>query len=160
MKYRKDRRSVAQFRKDIQESSQIEQELMEVYVSDLSKRRGVKYTFKDNGCDNTGKLLEDRNVTTDPDFLLITPSGIKHKIEIKFSRPDKEDFHLKDDQLKAMYRHDCCLIMFMGIDTPNRRYCVIKPDKFMEILEKAPKKVIWSKDARRLLVKDFEWFSC
>lgn len=160
MKYRKDKRTREQFKRDIEESTKIERVLMELYTADLSRRRGIKYTFEDNGCDNSGKLLADKHVTTDPDFLLITPAGKRHKIEIKFSRPDKEDFHLKDDQLRAMQKHACALVVFMGTETPNRRYCVIKPDQFPIILEKCPKKVLWSKDARQLMTKDFEWFPC
>lgn len=157
--YRRDNRSVKQFAKDIKESTAIESKLMAVYVSDLSSRRNGKYKIEDHGVDNTGKLLSDKKVNTKADFVLITPEGKRHKIEIKFSRPHCDVFHLKAGHLISYIKQDCCIVMFMGIESKNPCYCIIRPKEMQKILDTAKYISLWGKQQVQLPIGNFEWYS-
>ncbi len=160
MNYRKDNRTKNQFANDIIECTKIERELMCLYVDDLNKRKGgLVYTFIDNGIDNSGKLIEkDREVTTKADFLLKKAKGKDRAIEIKFCRKDFKIFHLKTSQLKSYIKQDCCVVMFMGIDTENIRYTILTPLDMQAVLDGYPDVFFWGKKQKRLPIKDFNWF--
>jgi len=154
-KYRKDKRTDEQFAQDILDCTSIEQKLMQLYVDDLNKRKGGGYTFAAHGVDNKGKLIkDDKKVSTKADFL-VTKNGISHKIEIKFSRPNNIDFHIKRSQLESYVKQDCCIIMFMGTDTDQIRYCIMLPQNYPHYLEHGQKKLLWGKDVIRFLIDDF-----
>lgn len=159
MKYRRDSRSEEQFAKDIEECSLLEQRLIKSYINDLSLRKGKTYSYKNNGVDNTGKLIEDdKKVTTAADFIIITPEGNEYAAEIKFSKPERSYWHLKISQLVSYEKQNCCVIMFMGIETNNCRYTIILPQDIPNILQTAYKTNLWYKPVVRLFNKDFTWY--
>lgn len=159
MKYRKDSRSEKQFAKDIKECSTIENRLINAYINDLSNRKGKKYSYRDNGVDNTGELIkDDKKVTTDADFVIITPEGKEYLAELKFSKPDTNRFHIKINQLISYEKQNACLVMFMGIETDNCRYTIILPQDIPNILKTAYRTNLWYKPVVRLFNKDFTWY--
>jgi len=160
LNYRKDNRTKNQFADDIIECTKIERELMNIYVDDLNKRKGAYiYTFVDNGIDNSGKLIEnDKEITTSADFKLKKIKGRDRLIEIKFCRKDLNVFHLKTSQLKSYIRQDCCVVMFMGIDTENIRYTILKPSDMEAVLLGYKDVFFWGKKQKRLPIKDFNWY--
>lgn len=157
-KYRKDARSEDEFKDDIAECTRIESQLMSIYVNDLGRRTNKKYTFADNGIDNSGEYHADNKITSDADFILYTPEKKSHLIEIKFSRPDCSRFHLKVSQIKSYIKQDCCIIMFMGIDTEQSRYTIITPKDMINIQNTAEEISLWYKQVYRLKTKDFIWY--
>lgn len=132
---------------------------MKAYVADLSSRRGCKYKIEDHGVDNSGKLLADKDVNTNADFLLITPDGRKHKIEIKFCRPDVDKFHLKVGQLNSYIKQDSCIVMFKSINDAKIAYCIIKPKEMAKLLDTCKRITLWGKQQIQVLTKDFTWYS-
>ena len=131
---------------------------MQVYVDDLSARRKKPYKIIDHGVDNSGKLLGDKQVNTKADFLLVTDDNTQFKIEIKFSRPFNDVFHLKVGQLNSYIKQDCCIVMFNGINTDKPAYCIIKPKEMGKILDTARRISLWGKQQVQLPAKDFTWY--
>lgn len=159
MNYRKDRRSVEQFAKDIKESSLIERELMTLYVNWLNaKAGGSQYTFEDFGCDNSGELIkEEGKVNTKADFLL-RKNGIRpRRIEIKYCKRDLPVFHLKISQLVSYTKNDVCIVNWMGIDTPNRRFCIITPTQIQDLLDNGKRFNFWQKPCIQIKTEDCTW---
>ncbi len=157
LSYRKDSRNQETFEADIKAGASIERHLIKAYISDLNKRKGGGYSYLDNGCDNTGEFLEDHKVTTDADFIILK-GKTKYKAEIKFSRPTVNSFHLKEHQLRSYIKQDCCIIMFNGVDDPDKiAYTILYPKNFQEYLENGEKKRFWGKDCIRFKTGNFEW---
>jgi hypothetical protein len=131
---------------------------MNAYVQDLSSRRSKAYKVIDHGVDNSGELLADHQVNTNADFMLQTPDGQKFKIEIKFSRPRNDVFHLKVGHLISYIKQDSCIVMFNGIETEKPSYCIIKPKEMSKILDTAKRITLWGKQQVQLPEKDFVWY--
>ncbi len=157
--YRKDTRSDATFKKDIEESSLLENLLIRIYVADLCRQKKANYTIVATGCGPDGQLLSDKEVTTRCDFTLVTPSGQLRKIDIKYSRPNVSRFHLKESHLRSYIKQDTAIVMFMGIETENVTYTVIRPKEQEQLLKTGQKVSLWGKDQIRCLVSDFTWRS-
>jgi len=165
MQYRKDNRTTEQFAADIKECTSIESFLMKLYVKWLNEnkvRNNIPYTHIDNGINNTGDLIrEDNDVDTRADFVLKREGRPDRLIDIKFCRKDYNRFHLKINQIKSYIKNDVCIINFMGIMSPNRRFCIIPPMALQEHLNK--KEIIlfepWGyKEVLRFLENEFEWY--
>lgn len=162
--YRYDNRSESEFARHISECHKIERTLMKYYVNYLNrnKRKDTKYSFKDNGCDNTGNLIKnDKKVTTDADFLLLREGMPDRKIDIKFSKKDGTAFHLKVNQLKQYIKNDVCIICFCDAHGPNTRFCIITPAMQRQMLN-AGKFIKFPQWGNKLVVKclnsEHDWF--
>jgi hypothetical protein len=164
--YRFDNRSKEQFASDIAKCTAVEKELMIFYVDWLNKNlkdKGQVYTFTDNGIDNSGKLLADNEVDSRPDFVLHSPKGKKHFIEIKFSIKSNPKFHIKMNHVRRCIDEDICIVMFMDIEGKNKRFCILTPSKFKKLLED-PSRIVefkpWGyKECLRILDGDVDWNS-
>lgn len=160
-KFRFDNRSKAQFSKDIKECTSIERGLMQDYIKYLNNRPNAKheYTFIDYGVDNSGNFLESSKVNTKADFLLKHPNQKDRHIEIKFCRKDNSAFHLKIHQIQQYIKKDVAIVNWMGIDTPNKRFCILTPVIMQELL-KSGKRVFfkpWMKECIKIENKDMVW---
>ena len=131
MTYRFDKRSPQKFKSDIKTCTLIERKLMQVYVDWLNAGGGEhagKYTFHDNGVDNSGEFIADNSkIHCGADFILKTAGGKDKKIEIKFCRKDLPEFHLKSKQIDRYIENDVCIINFMSVEANNPRFCIITP---------------------------------
>lgn len=159
---RQDNRSIAQFRKDIKECTSIELSLMREYVKFLneSKDRGDRpYFFEDHGVDNTGAFIaNERMVNCKADFLLKRSGQNDRKIEIKFCRDEKSVFHLKIHQIKKYIQDDVCIVNWMGIDTQNRKFCILTPAILKESLDSGKKINFWQKPCIQYKCEDYKWY--
>lgn len=139
---RKDNRTTKQFAKDIKECTKIERTLMTMYVDWLNSKvtDENKYTFVDNGVDNSGKYIaKDHKVTMDADFLLLRKGRPAYKIEIKFCRTENKNFHLKTSQLEYYIQNNVAVVNFMDVDGANPRFCILKPDDLAQWMEHGEK---------------------
>ncbi len=160
MNYRKDKRTVEQFAQDIKDCSYIEKDLMILYVSWLNRNpaRVADYWFEDFGCDNSGELIkEEGKVSTKADFLLHKPGFADRRIEIKFSRKDNETFHFKLNQLRSYVKNDVCIVNWMGIDTPNKRFCIYTPAQIKQLIASGDQVIFWDKPCIRIQSEGCKW---
>lgn len=159
--FRFDNRSKEQFSKDIKECTSIERLLMEDYVKYLNSRLNKKnhYKFIDHGVDNSGEFLEAKKVVTKADFLLTHPNQPDRKIEIKFCRKNNSVFHLKIHQLESYIKKDVAIVNWMGIDTPEKRFCILTPQMMKDLLTNGKRIFFkpWMKECIRIENKDMEW---
>lgn len=159
--YRLDSRTKEQFAEDIKAATLQERELMRYYVSWLNKTKGkgeIIYSFTDHGVDNSGEYLEPGTAHTAADFILHKKGGKDKKIEIKFCRPERPEFNFKVAQLEKYVRNDVCIINFMGVETPNRRFCIFTPATLKEALASGERKRFWHKDCIRFKTSGQKWF--
>jgi hypothetical protein len=134
--YRFDKRTKEQFIEDIKNATKVEQALMKYYVGWLNRhnKRAKSYTYRDNGIDNSGKFLEKADSRAD--FCLDTPSGKSHLIEIKFSRKENKNFHIKVTHVNRCITDDVCVVVFMDVDGENKRFCILTPDMLRHMMTK------------------------
>lgn len=159
--YRKDNRTLSQFKKDIKESSLTERKLMNLYLDFLNSKvtDNNYYYYLDNGIDNSGEFISnDKKVTSDPDFLLCRQGNPNHKIEIKFCKPDTDRFHLKLGHIKRCIKEDVCIINWMGIETENRRFCILTPKELKYWLKNGYHTSMWSKPCIRIMNSKVTWY--
>lgn len=155
MSSRQDNRTTDQFKQDIKNCTMLERKLMQAYVDWLNTKvpGEDKYTFTDNGVDNTGEYIADpKKVTLDADFLLRRSGRPAYKIDIKFCRTENRYFHLKIGQLENYIQNNVAIVNFMDVDGPNPRFCILKPTDLAEWLEHGPKVKFWSKPCIRFKV--------
>jgi hypothetical protein len=135
-RYRQDWRTTEQFQSDIKDSTKLERKLMAAYVTWLNSRirDENKYSFDDYSAGNDGEFIEDGKVTCDADFLLRRSGRPAYKIDIKFCKPNKDCFHLKVNQLESYIQNNVAIVNFMGVNTDNPRFCILKPDELAEWL--------------------------
>lgn len=159
--YSFDSRTKAEFAKDIKDATAIESKLMKSYVLwlNFNRRAEPSYFFINNGIDNTGKYIADRQkVKAHADFLLCRVGRSPRKIDIKFCRKDYKSFHLKVNQLTKYLKDDVCIVNWMGIETPNRRFCIIRPKEIAKLLKTGRRKRKWSKDVIEIYNTEVEWY--
>lgn len=157
--YRFDKRTEQEFVNDIAEATSIEKGLMELYVDDLNRRQGNLYSYSNHGVDNSGNYIPDiKHVNSKADFILHKRGSRDRLIEIKFSKPTTSTFHLKVSQLESYIKQDCCIVMFMGVDSENCSYTILLPKNYRNYIDAGEKKRMWGKDCIRFKVKDFTWY--
>lgn len=162
MNYRRDKRTVEQFAQDISECTQVERTLMKEYVDWLNSRQEDKslYSFQNYGVDNSGELIvEDSKVSTKADFILHKKNYPSRRIEIKFCREEKPYFHLKVNQIKSYIKQDVCIVNYMGVNTSNKKFCILTPSVMENLLKTGQKVVFWQKDCIRIPIKDVMWYN-
>ena len=131
LEFRRDNRTEEKFAEDISHYTSGENKWAEIFSTEL-KERGYQVEYRDNGVDNTGKLITGR-VNSNPDFVFII-NGIEYKIEIKTS-PFKElpvpFLTYKVDALTT------CIDQNAHVVTANPNwFCKFKPDFAKDILDK------------------------
>lgn len=120
---------------------------MEIYVDWLNSRGGKTYQFVDHGCGPDGTLLENDQVNTKADFLLIAENQDPRKIEIKFNRKPSGQFHLKTAQMRSYIKNDVYVVVFSGISnkTGIARFCILTPNILQIELDKGKEILFWNK---------------
>lgn len=156
-KYRFDNRSEDEFKKDIKDSTMMERSLFFMWLDLVEKETGSRPKFTDTGCGNDGEFLEDKKVTTDPDF---TVDGYG-EVEVKFSKPMiTTNFHLKANQMKSYCKRNATILMVNGSGEEIPVFTLLKPEALEAIVEECKcinfKGFGW-KQAYRIPVKRFLW---
>lgn len=127
--YRFDYRSEEQFVRDIKSRTLEERALFECWLDLIEKETGNRPAFKDTGCGKDGNLLQDNEVSTDPDFD-VNGFGL---VEVKFSKPKiKDNFHLKVSQVKQYLKKNVTILMVNGSDT-TPEFTMLKADALKNI---------------------------
>lgn len=153
MSYRRDNRSLKQFRKDIKNGTETEKEILERW---LTAQDVTHDAYSDTGCCNKGEYLQDHQVNMDADFHV---EGIG-RLEIKFSRPMVDRLHLKCSQVKSYLKQDAAILLVNGWETDSPVYTIIRPQVLQaksEKWESGPFKGFGYKRAYRLYVSEFIW---
>lgn len=126
--YRMDNRTVEQFAKAIEQGSQTERDIIERYVQQFDRKWGVRLVVIDNGCDNTGKLLNYREVNTKADFLL---NG--EPFEVKFNNSLMCKFRFKAEQLESYLKQGATVLWVNGYRTQSPMYTILEQDDMERI---------------------------
>lgn len=158
MSYRKDFRSDEEFRRDIKAGALAEKQILERWLNVVEKETGTRPAFTDNGCDNSGEYLEERDVTLDADYS-VEGYGL---IEVKFANPKLHTtFHLKVDQVDRILQDESKILFANGWATKNETmFALITPDELGAAILRS-RQVPWhgfgGKMAYRLKVNHFHW---
>jgi len=157
MNYRFDSRSEEEFKKDIKDRTMEERSLFLLWLDLIERETGVRPKYTDTGCGKKGDLLEDKQVSTEPDFNV---EGYG-KVEVKFAKPNLlKVFHLKENQVRSYHKNNAIILMVNGADDPIPTFTILKPDALKRIMESC-KVVPWKgfgwKPAYRINIKDFIW---
>lgn len=157
MNYRYDNRSEDQFKKDIKSRTREERRLFLLWLDLIEHTTGTRPKYNDTGCGQTGELLQDSQVSMDPDFHV---EGYG-KVEVKFSKPLlNKFFHLKAAQVKSYHKDNATILMINGSDEPQPQYTMLKPAALADIM--ATCKIIpWTgfggKPSYKIPVDKFVW---
>jgi len=155
--YRFDDRSKEQFEKDIKNHTMEERALFLLWLDLVEKETGTRPKYKDTGCGKSGDFLEDKEVSTDPDFKV---EGYG-EIEVKFAKPLlTRSFHLKINQVRSYHKKGATILMVNGADEEVPTFTMLKP-KALAAIMKDCKQVPWKgfgyKMSYRIAVKRFVW---
>jgi len=120
--YRKDVRTDAEFKRDINSRSKKEKFLVDVFTKEL-EFRGSTVEMIDNGVDNSGKVIKG-NTTTAADYLA-TIDGEKVELEVKNS-PVEHKCTFKVFLLEKYVEAGASILLFYN--TGNINYDVTKMD--------------------------------
>jgi len=155
--YRFDERSEKQFKRDIKDHTMAERALFLLWLDLIERETGTRPDFEDTGCGKNGEFLEDKQVSTEPDF---TVDGYG-QVEVKFAKPLlTRTFHLKVNQVKQYHKKGATILMVNGSDEEVPEFTMLKPealDRIMKEYKVVPWKGFGFKPAYRIPVKDFIW---
>lgn len=157
MGYREDNRSRKQFKEDIRNGTRIESEIIHMYAEYFEERYGLHVDVKDNGCDNSGKYMRDKDIDTRADFLLND-----RPVEVKFNNTKLEFFHFKKQQLDSYLEQGAVILWVNGWDTKRPRFTILRRQQLLSIKKRS--KLInfagWGgKKCYRLYTEDYNWYS-
>ena len=130
--YRLDGRSEEEFKKDIKSRTLQERQLFLMWLDYLENNTGKRPEFKDNGCGQAGEYLEDKDVSTDPDFEV---EGYG-QVEVKFANPLlTRDFHLKANQVRSYCESGALILMINGAKEDIPQFTLLKNDTLKDIMD-------------------------
>lgn len=157
MGYRQDGRDEETFRRDIKKSTIAEGKILRKWLDYLERETGIRPDFRDNGCDNSGKLLSDQEVNAAADYA-VDGYGL---VEVKFSYPKLERFfHLKVGQVRRILKDKAYLLFANGWRTRNPTFCLVSPER-LRVVTQGLKEIPWQgfggKMSYRISVKRFRW---
>ena len=157
--YRFDNRSPEEFARDIKSRTMEERAIFLLWLDFVEHDTGHRPSYKDTGCGQTGDVLEDHEVSSDPDFY-VDGYGL---VEVKFSKPMlKKFFHLKSSQVRQYCKKDTTILMVRGTDSQNPLFTMLKPNALKEITKDC-KEINWQgfggKLSYRIPVDRFVWRS-
>lgn len=128
MDYRKDVRDDTQFKEDILRWHRVENDIAAVFQQILTKVFRRPVYISPTGCDMTGRYLEDKDVTTAPDFLIHFPGREKYgrHLEIKAAAESLSVFHFKVDQIHQYNKRypGTLILMVRGTSTDHPTFTI------------------------------------
>lgn len=153
--YRKDNRTIEEFQKDIKYGNETEQKIIEKYKEKIQKEQGKTLQIVNNGCDNSGELLSEEEVTLDADYKMEDLP-----LEVKFNNNFCNVFHIKESQLKSYIKQKANVLWVNGYTTKTPEYKVLSLDelKFIQKNNELVEFAGWGgKKARKIYQSDFSW---
>jgi hypothetical protein len=150
--YRRDTRNETQFKQDIQDGTRKEREIAEKYVKKIEEGTGILLKLVDNGCDNSGRWIKADKISTRADFIL----GGK-PLEVKFSDPWSNLFHLKVSQIESYIRQKAYLLFVNGYNTSKPKYVLFLPHELIKLTETKSPVTYWEKPCYELFANEFRW---
>jgi hypothetical protein len=155
LNYRKDNRTVKQFKKDIKDATNIEREIVCLYVRYSLITKGIAPQIIDNGCDNSGKLIK-KKVKATADYLFNNVP-----VEIKYSNEKRKSYHFKTYQIKSYIQQKAYILLVNGYETNNPLFTILTPKDLKHIIKLSPIKVkAWgNKKAYEVKLKKYKWES-
>lgn len=161
MNYRFDVRDKKVFIKDIHKWHRVENKIASVFEKRLTDSLGRTVTIQVNGCGMDGRYLEDHEVTTAPDFLIVVDDAKRTiPLEIKASGDFLNVFHIKVDQVRSYLEFDPDLMMLMvrGTKAKNPVFTLMRPSMFVQHEFPVVKFATWgNKKCYRLFARQFHW---
>lgn len=154
--YRRDHRSQAEFAEDIALGTAAEAKIIRRYARYVDDVFGIPVKVKSSGCDNSGKYLEDDDVTTAADYRL---NG--RLVEVKFNNEMLDAFHFKKNQLNSYLKQGAVILWVNGWKTDNPEFTILKRRHLQRIKNTAELVSFrgWGgKKCYRLHKSDFNWF--
>jgi hypothetical protein len=132
MKYRRDNRTVSQFKSDLLAGHSKEAYIALGYAVYSFEITGEWPEILPNGSDMTGKLIYNNDkVTHAPDFIINA-----NLIEIAHSNPVcKYNFHEKVSKINKCVELRAFYLFGNGVDTDNQTFFVITPDRMKQLVE-------------------------
>lgn len=130
--YRFDKRSKDEFKKDIEEASKTEEEILKLWIDILQKDGLTRPSYQDLAAGRDGSFLKDADVDSTADFE-VEGHG---KVEVKFCKPFlKERFHLKVGQLKSYIKQGCKILIVNGWETDKPEFAIINTTMMEKIVD-------------------------
>lgn len=157
MSYRRDNRSVKQFKKDIAEGTATEAEIIRMYIEYFEEKYGLYVDVQNNGCDNSGKYLREDQINAGADFKL---NG--RLVEVKFNNEKLDYFHFKQSQLESYLKQGAVVLWVNGWDTKRPRFTVLRKKHLLDIKRRGKLVTFdgWGgKKCYRLYTEDYNWYS-
>lgn len=151
--HRMDNRTLEEFEQDIKKAVRIEREIIERYAKWVKKNYGREIVVEDNGCDNTGRLLEKADASAD-----FTINSIP--VEVKFNNNHLEVFHIKTYQLKSYIEQNAYILWVNGYTTNNPVFTIVSPRQLKQITKtcKVVRFKSWGgKPCYRISASMFKW---
>lgn len=145
IEYRKDKRSLEQFKKDIIHSTIRERAILNRVLKPIYDQTGIPLIIEDNGVDNTGEFTEE--ATTDADF------KVGRLIDVKYEDPNMQRFHLKVNQVQSYLKQNAVILFVMGFDTKTPKYTWIEPKDIIN----NETEIFWQKKCYILRKRDYKW---
>jgi len=140
LNYRRDNRTLEEFKADIEYRTAKEKFLIELYGTEM-RHLGHKVRIENNGIDNTGQL--QKKVNTSPDYKITIDNYVAY-LEVKNS-PVSSKWTFKVHNLKAYVKAKAYILVFWGtgyidkdpsnIDLKKTFYGIISPSKTELMLE-------------------------
>jgi hypothetical protein len=154
LNHRRDIRTVDEFKQDLLYASRAEREIIQRFGLFYWQVTGMRLDIRDNGIDNSGKLLN--KVDSRADFLI---NG-EHLMEVKYNKKHLPYFHLKEWQLNSYIKQQCH-ILWVNNWEGRPEFTTIKNVDLSRIKETAEKLTLWqwgNKPVYRLYYDDFKWY--
>src|SRR5690606_3062755 len=108
----KDWRTDKQFEEDIKKAHKVEHDIIEAFAEHLRLTYKREFIVEDNGVDNSGKVLDLKNVNTDADYKI---NGVL--VEVKFNNRMMDEFRFKKSQLDSYLKQGAYVLWVNGWDT-------------------------------------------
>lgn len=142
LNYRRDNRSLQEFKKDIKDRTAKEQFLINLFLREIFHRDWKIKTILNNGVNNQGEIIEKSNC--DADFLILYNSGRKKLIDVKNS-PVDDKMTYKVYQLQQYVKQNASILLFYGtgqidndpskINYKKTRFGIISPKNIQAMLD-------------------------
>jgi hypothetical protein len=126
--YRKDWRTDEQFEADIKKAHKVEHDIIEAFAKHLELTYNRKFVVEDNGIDNSGKVLDLKDVDTRADYKI---NGVL--VEVKFNNNMMDEFRFKKSQLNSYLKQGAYVLWVNGWETDSPVWTLLDSDDLKEI---------------------------
>jgi hypothetical protein len=126
--YRKDWRTDEQFEADIAKAHKVEKDIIEAYAEHLRLTYNREFIVEDNGIDNSGKVLDFKDVDTRADYKI---NGVL--VEVKYNKHMMDEFRFKKSQLDSYIKQGAYVLWVNGWETENPVWTLMDTESLKDI---------------------------